>query len=69
MSFSRTNFEELYINLVKKTLLPVQQVLSDATVEKSQMDQVVVVRELGLGLQLVNRQSERYRHRYRLKLR
>ena len=43
MPFSRAKFEELNIDLFKKTILPVKQVLEDAGIDKSKVDEVVLV--------------------------
>ena len=43
LPFTRAKFEELNIDLFKKTLLPVKQVLEDAGVSKASIDQVVLV--------------------------
>jgi heat shock protein 5 len=43
MPFTRAKFEELNIDLFKKTLAPVKQVLSDAAMEKVQVHQIVLV--------------------------
>jgi len=42
-SLSRAKFEELNLDLFKKTLTPVQKVLEDADVSKSDVDEVVLV--------------------------
>jgi heat shock protein 5 len=42
-TISRAKFEELNIDLFKKTMVPVTQVLKDAGVSKSQVDQVILV--------------------------
>lgn len=42
-TLTRAKFEELNINLFKKTLKPVEQVLKDAGVKKSEVDDVVLV--------------------------
>ncbi len=42
-TISRAKFEELNMDLFKKTLVPVTQVLKDAAVSKSQVDQVILV--------------------------
>jgi endoplasmic reticulum chaperone BiP len=43
MSFSRAKFEELNADLFKKTLAPVKRVLKDAGMEKTKVDQIVLV--------------------------
>jgi molecular chaperone DnaK (HSP70) len=43
MPISRAKFEELNSDLFTKTLQPVKQVLSDAGISKSQIDQIVLV--------------------------
>jgi len=42
-TLSRAKFEELNIDLFKKTLGPVAQVLKDAKIEKNQVDEIVLV--------------------------
>jgi chaperone protein DnaK len=42
-TISRAKFEELNMDLFKKTMVPVTQVLKDAEVSKSQVDQVILV--------------------------
>jgi len=42
-TISRAKFEELNLDLFKKTLVPVTQVLKDSGVSKSQVDQVILV--------------------------
>jgi len=42
-TISRAKFEELNMDLFKKTMLPVTQVLKDSGVGKSQVDQVILV--------------------------
>jgi len=42
-TLSRARFEELNIDLFKKTMIPVEQVLKDAKVSKSEVDEVVLV--------------------------
>lgn len=42
-TISRAKFEELNIDLFKKTMVPVTQVLKDSGVSKSQVDQVILV--------------------------
>ncbi len=42
-TISRAKFEELNLDLFKKTMVPVTQVLKDAGVSKSQVDQVILV--------------------------
>jgi chaperone protein DnaK len=42
-TISRAKFEELNMDLFKKTMVPVTQVLKDADVSKSQVDQVILV--------------------------
>ena len=42
-TISRAKFEELNLDLFKKTLVPVTQVLKDSGVSKSQVDQVIIV--------------------------
>jgi endoplasmic reticulum chaperone BiP len=41
--FSRAKFEELNMDLFKKTLAPVKQVLSDANMDKAKVNQIVLV--------------------------
>lgn len=41
--FTRAKFEELTIDLFRKTLKPVEQVLTDAKVKKSEVDDIVLV--------------------------
>jgi molecular chaperone DnaK (HSP70) len=43
MPFSRAKFEELNNDLFKKTLVPVKRVLSDAGMDKANVDQIVLV--------------------------
>ena len=43
MSFTRAKFEELNMDLFKKTLAPVKQVLMDAAMEKKDVNQIVLV--------------------------
>ena len=43
LTFTRAKFEELNMDLFKKTMLPVKQVLSDAGMDKSQVHEVVLV--------------------------
>ena len=43
MSFTRAKFEELNMDLFKKTLAPVKQVLQDASMDKKQVNQIVLV--------------------------
>lgn len=43
MPFTRAKFEELNMDLFKKTLLPVKQVLQDAKMEKKQVNEIVLV--------------------------
>ena len=43
MKLSRSRFEQLVENLLQKTVRPVQQALSDAGLEASQIDEVVMV--------------------------
>ena len=43
MSFTRAKFEELNMDLFKKTLAPVKQVLQDAAIEKKDVHQIVLV--------------------------
>jgi len=43
MPFTRAKFEEMNMDLFKKTLAPVKQVLADAGVQKSQVNQIVLV--------------------------
>jgi len=40
---SRAKFEELNIDLFKKTLIPVEKVLADAKLKKNQIDEIVLV--------------------------
>jgi len=42
-SLTRARFEELNLDLFKKTLGPVQKVLEDASMEKSEVDEIVLV--------------------------
>jgi heat shock protein 5 len=42
-TLTRARFEELNIDLFKKTLLPVQKVLEDAALKKSDVDEIVLV--------------------------
>jgi len=42
-TISRAKFEELNLDLFKKTMVPVTQVLKDAGVSKSQIDEVILV--------------------------
>lgn len=42
-TISRAKFEELNVDLFKKTLTPVTQVLKDAGMSKSQVDQIILV--------------------------
>lgn len=42
-SLTRARFEELCLDLFKQTLKPVQQVLDDAGMKKSEVDEVVLV--------------------------
>jgi len=42
-SISRAKFEELNIDLFKKTMVPVTQVLKDAGVSKSEVDEIILV--------------------------
>ena len=43
LPFSRAKFEELNMDLFKKTILPVKQVLEDAGVDKKKVDEIVLV--------------------------
>jgi molecular chaperone DnaK (HSP70) len=43
LSFTRAKFEELNLDLIKKTMLPVKQVLQDANMDKKQVDEIVLV--------------------------
>ena len=43
MSISRAKFEELNNDLFQKALVPVKQVLDDSGMEKSQIDNIVLV--------------------------
>jgi heat shock protein 5 len=43
MPFTRAKFEEMNMDLFKKTLAPVKQVLADAGMQKSQVNQIVLV--------------------------
>ena len=43
MPFTRAKFEEINMDLFKKTLQPVKQVLQDSGMEKSKIHQVVLV--------------------------
>lgn len=40
---SRAKFEELNMDLFRKTIAPVKQVLQDAGMDKSKVDQIVLV--------------------------
>lgn len=40
---SRARFEELNLDLFKKTIDPVQQVISDAKIDKKEISQIVLV--------------------------
>ena len=42
-SLTRARFEELCADLFKKTLVPVQQVLDDSSMKKSEIDEIVLV--------------------------
>jgi len=42
-SISRAKFEELNVDLFKKTMIPVTQVLKDAAMSKGQVDQIILV--------------------------
>lgn len=42
-TFTRAKFEELNIDLFKKTLIPVQNVLDDAKLKKTDIDEIVLV--------------------------
>lgn len=42
-TITRARFEELCSDLFKKTLKPVQQVLDDSGLKKSEIDEVVLV--------------------------
>src|SRR5690606_4989803 len=42
-TLTRAKFEELNIDLFKRTLKPVEQVLKDATVKQSEVDDIVLV--------------------------
>lgn len=42
-TLTRARFEELCADLFKKTLVPVQQVLDDASLKKSEIDEIVLV--------------------------
>lgn len=42
-TLTRAKFEELNVDLFKKTLKPVEQVLKDADVKKSEIDDIVLV--------------------------
>ena len=42
-SISRAKFEELNVDLFKKTMIPVTQVLKDAGMSKGQVDQIILV--------------------------
>ncbi|KAF8813684.1 heat shock protein 70 [Phlegmacium glaucopus] len=42
-TFTRAKFEELNLELFKKTMKPVEQVLKDAGVKKSEIDEIVLV--------------------------
>lgn len=42
-SLTRARFEELCLDLFKQTLKPVQQVLDDSGMKKSEVDEVVLV--------------------------
>ena len=43
VNITRARFEELCMDIFKKTIDPVQQVLSDASIPKEQIDQIVLV--------------------------
>lgn len=43
LTFTRAKFEELNMDLFKKTMIPVKQVLTDAGMDKSQVHEVVLV--------------------------
>jgi hypothetical protein len=43
MPITRAKFEELNMDLFKKTMAPVKQVLQDAKMEKSQVSEIVLV--------------------------
>jgi heat shock protein 5 len=43
LAFTRAKFEELNIDLIKKTMLPVKQVLQDANMDKKLVDEIVLV--------------------------
>jgi heat shock protein 5 len=42
-TITRAKFEELCADLFKNTLKPVQQVLDDASMKKSEIDEIVLV--------------------------
>lgn len=42
-TLSRAKFEELNMDLFKKTILPVEQVLKDANMKKDEIHQIVLV--------------------------
>lgn len=42
-SITRAKFEELCLSLFKKTLKPVQQVLDDSGMKKSEIDEIILV--------------------------
>jgi len=42
-TLTRARFEELCSDLFKKTLKPVQQVLDDSSLKKSEIDEIVLV--------------------------
>lgn len=43
MTFTRAKFEEINADLIKRTIAPVKQVLQDAGMEKSKVDEIVLV--------------------------
>lgn len=42
-TITRARFEELCADLFKKTIVPVQQVLDDSSLKKSEIDEIVLV--------------------------
>ena len=51
VDYTRARFEELNIDLFKKTLTPVGKVLSDAGLKKGEVDEIVAPRECCVGIQ------------------
>ena len=43
LPFTRAKFEELNLDLIKKTLIPVKQVLQDSGIDKKQINEIVLV--------------------------